>query len=64
MAAKGGFSIADLQQGAKKLQTVEAPAADSKGAKGSGDVADDEAARALGDSALIVNFKKHSDLST
>lgn len=56
MAAKGGFSIADLQQGAKKLQTVETPAADSKGAKGSGDVVDDEAARSLGTFSTVCMF--------
>lgn len=31
--SKAGFSIADLQQGAKKLNTVESPAADAKDAK-------------------------------
>ncbi len=46
MAAKSGFSLADLQQGAKKLNTVEPASSDSKGSK---DVAvDHDAVRALG----------------
>jgi len=48
MAAKGGFSIADLQQGAKKLQTAEAPPADCKGAKSSVAAVDNEALLSLG----------------
>lgn len=52
MAAKGGFSIADLQQGAKKLQTAEAPPADCKGAKSSVAAVDNEALLSLGNPAL------------
>ena len=53
MAAKSGFSLADLQQGAKKLNTVEPASSDSKGSK---DVAvDHDAVRALG--ILITSNK-------
>ena len=57
--SKSGFSIADLQQGAKKLNTVEAPA-DSKGSKAGGEENDVEALTSLGIVCLTVYSFKSS----
>lgn len=49
MAAKGGFSIADLQQGAKKLQVSTPSDSKSSGAKGGSSAQDSAALNALED---------------
>jgi hypothetical protein len=46
--SKPGFSIADLQQGAKKLNTVDSPADSKAGQSGGSTDSDREATVALG----------------
>ena len=56
--SKSGFSLADLQQGAKSLQTVNV--SESKGSKSSGH--DEEAVKALGKLAQLRLYSASSPL--